>query len=234
VSDLDYILTVLSSGRPAYLERTLAAFGDLVAPGPSAIYVYDDGADDDRLYETLNLVGEYVGDATVEGSPTRLGMCAAHARCWRAAAESDAEWAFHLEDDYRILCPIDLRDLALVIDAHVQLAQMTLMRTPWGAEVEHGGYVPQSPGHYERHETVMIPGCAVSWFETTRNWAAAPTLFPTMLARLIDWPTEPGCETAIGPLVEEINPGARFGIWGAGECQVAHIGVERAKGSHGY
>ena len=40
---LNYILTILSSGRPVYLERTLASYAKLLSPPPSAVYLYDDG-----------------------------------------------------------------------------------------------------------------------------------------------------------------------------------------------
>lgn len=216
---MNYILTVLTNGRPGYLARTLAAFQEHVSPQPDVVYIYDDGS-----RTPLDAFAAYA-DADVAGESRLIGMCAAHARCWGAARDSYLDWAFHIEDDYRILCPVDLAEIRDVLVETPHLAQMTLMRTPWGAEVEHGGYVAQTPGWYERHPR---------WFETTRNWAAAPTLFRTELARKLDWPIEPGCETAIGPRIIAVKPEARFGIWGRGECQVAHLGVQRAQGSHGY
>lgn len=264
---MKYLLTVLTNGRPHYLERSLAAFAEHVTPAPEEVYVHDDGLRTSRadLDRALAPIG---GRIVLAGSAPGLGMCRAHADCWNQAAESEYEWVFHLEDDYRVLCPIDLRELAAVITRRRYLLQMTLMRTPWGAEVEHGGYVPMATGHYDRavapawivqacsvcgaqvfHDqdgnydpcdecdeidsrSVAVPGAR--WFETTRNWSAAPTLFPTELARHIAWPLEDGCETTVGQRMLQSYPDARFGIWGAGECHVAHIGVDRARGAYGY
>lgn len=220
-----YLLTVLTNGRPDYLRTTLVAFQDLVTPQPSDVYIFDDG---------LRTPPEaFAGweDARIEGSPYVSGMCRAHASCWDAAARSDLGWAFHLEDDMRILCPIDLTDLEAVLGAEPHLKQMALMRTPWGAEVEHGGYVQQTPGWYIAKQNLH----GARWFETARNWSCAPSLFRTETARAFPWSPEPGCETEIGPRMIDGTPGgAHFGIWGGGEIQVAHIGVERALGARGY
>lgn len=225
---MKYLLTVLTNGRSEYVERTLEAFFEHVSPAPSAIYAYDDGASTE--------VGPLPNDVPFiyDGNPERVGMCAANARCWQAAAESDLDWVFHLEDDMQILCPIDLDEIAAVMESHPYLASMTLKRTPWGTEVEHGGFVEQEPGWYERKVVHGYQGAKTQrWFETTRNWSCAPTLFRTDLARALPWSPEPGCETEFGKrlLDEDV---VRFGIWGGGECQVAHIGVSRAPGAKGY
>jgi hypothetical protein len=239
-----YLLTVLTNGRPEYLGRSLAAFAEHVTPKPTEVYVYDDSAPDHTLGPTPETVQAFI-DADLAPLPSgvrlgsaekRIGMCAAHARCWEAAAKSDLDWVFHIEDDQRILCPIDLLDLADLLTSFDHLVQMTLMRTPWGAEVEYGGYVPQSPDWYHWKEQPVYGGyCQTQrWFETTRNWATSPTLFSTALAREFPWSPEPGCETEIGPRILAARPDARFGIYGGGECHAAHIGVERAPGATGY
>ncbi len=241
MSEFRYILTILSSGRPVYLERTLASYAQHLSPAPSAVYAYDDG-------ETTPLAALYLpaaqeawggADWRSESSPVRLGQCAAQARCWQAASASEFEWAFHIEDDSVLLRPTDLRDLAAVLDAEPTLAQMALVRCPWGHEIEYGGYISQTPGHYERRETIIESGAQgcyrhLEWISTVRNWAHAPALFRTSLTREFPFPAEAGCETTIGPMIRARYPDAVFGLWGAGEPWSAHIGVERAPGSHGY
>lgn len=226
---MNYLLTVLTNGRPDYLARTLDAFREYVSPQPTEVYLYDDGG-----RTPLGILQERFPGSAVAYRAERVGMCAAHAFCWGAAATSKLDWVFHLEDDMRILCPIDLDEIAAVMESHPYLASMTLKRTPWGTEVEHGGFVEQEPGWYERKVVHGYQGAKTQrWFETTRNWSCAPTLFRTDLARALPWSPEPGCETEFGKrlLDEDV---VRFGIWGGGECQVAHIGVDRAPGARGY
>lgn len=226
---MKYLLTVLSNGRPDYLARTLDAFREHVSPQPTEVYLYDDGG-----RTPLGILQDRYPGAAVAYRDERVGMCAAHGFCWGAAATSELDWVFHLEDDMRILCPIDLDEIAAVMESHPHLVSMTLKRTPVGSELEYGGFVEQEPGWYERETEAHVDwGYFSRWFETRRNWSCAPTLFRTDLARAFPWSSEPGCETEIGPRLltdQEI----RFGFWGGGECQVAHIGVERALGAKGY
>ena len=105
------------------------------------------------------------------------------------------------------------------------------------------------PGLYERRETTLDAGnptyCAyehadcfverhMEWIATRRNWSNTG-LWRTDLCRQHAWPAEPGCETTIGPqLLASRGPDTVFGLWGWGEPWQAHIGLERAPGSHGY
>src|SRR3990167_8683694 len=91
---LNYILTILSSGRPVYLERTLASYAQFLKPPPSAVYLYDDGRS--LKFSPANEPLQPLYDAwdvpvclswTVESNPERLGQCAAQAECWQAAAD---------------------------------------------------------------------------------------------------------------------------------------------------
>lgn len=236
---MNYILTLLSSGRPTYLERTWAAYERLLSPPPQIVYTFDDGAQTPFNQLQPDWLSEAWPDTYWQGSgsTTRLGQCKAQAHCWEAAARSGCEWVFHVEDDVVLLRPLDLRDLVTVLeDPYVEgkhLAQMALVRCPWGAEIEYGGYIPKDPGWYERH-TAPYSDWQAEWITTTRNWAHSPALFSTDLCREFAFPAEPGCETTIGPMIRETLPDAVFGLWGAGEPWVAHIGVERAPGSHGY
>lgn len=228
-------MTVLSSGRPVYLERTLASLKQFLTPPPSDIYLFDDGG-------VLVALDYGEPELRLESSPIKIGQCAAQAHCWQAAVDSPLDWVLHWEDDVVLLRPLDLRDLVAVMEEEQNIAQMALVRCPWGAEIEHGGYIPQFPGYYDRRETrtgecqkcgSSMDGEVYEWIATTRNWSNTG-LWPTALTREFDWPDQPGCETTMGPMILDKYPDAVFGLWGWGEPHCAHIGVERAPGSHGY
>lgn len=219
MSDFRYLLTVLGNGRTEYLERALESIEEHLTPQPFVRYIYDD-------------------------SETHLGQCAAQSMCWEAASNTTVNFCLHWEEDYVALRPLDVERMAALMDAQPHLLQLTLMRQAWAAEIPYGNYVAKDPGWYERRELQLSTGridrhgneeyAVTEWMETTRNWANAPTLFRTALAREFEWPTEPGCETAIGPEMLARYPEGKFGIAGWGQAEVAHVGVERAPGSYGY
>lgn len=218
---VNYLLALMTNGRREYLARTLDSLGHL-RPAPSTCFIHND-AGETPYVDLLEATG---WDWEVEDSPAPIGHCRSYDHVWQAAARSPLDWAFVVEDDQVVLRPVDLEALSAAMDATRRLVQMTLLRTPWGAEIPFGGYIPQTPGWYRRQALGEW-----QWIETTRNWACAPTLFRTSLTREVAWPLDAGCETSIGPTLLGREEEASFGIWGWGEPWVAHIGVERARGS---
>jgi hypothetical protein len=225
---MEYLLTVLTNNRPVYLERTMAAFARYVRPAPTRVIVLDDGGRTPDLRAPMGYLPVEARELRTPG----FGQCRAMQMLWDAAAASDLDWWFHIEDDQVILRPVDLEHLAYVVEK-VGLAQMALMRTPWGAEIEHGGYIPKDPGFYTRRGREFSTH---QWIETTRNWAFAPALIPqgVVAARFARYLPDRDCETSIGPSILDAYPEMRFGLWGWGEPWCAHIGVDRGAGAHGY
>lgn len=232
-----YIHTVLTNNRPVYLERSLRAFVEHIHPHPTETVVMDDGGATPGLSELLSNMLPWPW--RTERSHPPLGQCLAQRKLWEAAANSEHEWAFHLEDDQVLVRPVDLEDLRSVMDTNPHIKQMTLIRAPWGAEIEYGGYIAKDPGWYGRHEVLRGTGIVgagagrLEWIETTRNWANAPTLVRTSLMREFEFP-ETQAETSIGPLIRAVYPDATFGLWGWGEAWCSHIGIERGSRAHGY
>lgn len=231
-----YALCLLSCGREEYVRRTLASYVEHLTPPPSAVYVYDDGGQ-----TPLDAFDAWPGvEVKVESHPTRLGRCAAHANLWRYAAASDYDYVWTVEDDVLLLRPLDLRDLAALLESEPDLIQVTLFRCPWGAEVEYGGYFNQFRWKYERRSSWLSSlsyaegdGLAC-WIASTDDWASSPALVRAQVCREVDWPAEPGCELTLGPAVQAVQPEALSGYWGWGEPLAAHIGMERVQGGHGY
>lgn len=165
-----YLLTVLTNGRRECFERAIYAFAQHADPIPALVMVMDDGGltGIDFVCSTIEAAyekhrpDELWPALRYEDSPAPLGMCRAHAHCWHEAAVSELEWVFHLEDDFVLLRPLELVHLAETIDAEPTLTQMALVRTPWGFEIPHGGYIPQTPGHYDRRETRFVEGHRVN------------------------------------------------------------------------
>lgn len=192
---MDFCLTALTHGDHGdWLRDTLNSFEANVEPAPARTIVHYDTA--------------------------REGFAGATANIWRQAAECGHEWVFHLEHDFLLTRPVNLEDLARVLDEQPHLAQMALYREPVTLEEQiAGGYIQQRPAEYEprlRGET--------RWFETARNWTTNPSLFRTSFAAEYPWPAEPNCEVVFTERLHAKNPRARFGLWGDGTPAVRHIG----------
>lgn len=230
---MNYLLAILTCGRPKYLERTLASFVRFLDPAPSAVYVWDDGAS--TPVETFGILeGDHL---TVEGEPERIGRCAGHAKLWEACRRdtyAGLDWVFTAEDDVVLVRPTPLNWLRELLQAEVDLQQVALVRCPWGAEIEWGGYFAQFPWKYERRETQIKDGPVCRWTASTVDWTSSPALLPMSLPLGIDWPAEPGCELTLGPRIQAAAKDAVSGYWGWGEPWCAHIGLDRIPGGHGY
>jgi len=173
----------------------------------------------------------------VEGEKQRVGCCSGHARLWQAARRpefSDIDWLFTVEDDIVLLRPLNLHHMAEVLQAEPTLEQLALVRCPWGAEIEHGGYIRMFPYRYTRRETHVGGSCPAHWISSTVDWASSPALMPASLPREIERPDDPGCETALGPRIMALRPEAVSGYFGLGEPWVAHLGMQRVEGGFGY
>ncbi len=239
---MDYLFCLLACGRADYTRRTLAAYADLLTPAPAEAYCFDDGG---QLDLEAVWPAAWAGvPRTLESYPTLLGRCAAHANLWKHAAASDLDWVFTVEDDILLLRPLDLRNVAALLEAEPTLAQVALVRAPWSGEIPYGGYIPMRAalGHdwYERRLT-KVPDVGkryhtrdVEWIASTMDWTSSPALLRTSLTREVAWPAQAGCEGELGAAIQAVYPDAVSGYWDWGPPWVAHIGIERTEGAHGY
>lgn len=213
-------LLVLTDGRKDCLLRTVGSFNEMVSGRITRRVMHDDSGDPDYrvwLNET------FAPDFEIIGPRRRSGFGEAIARSWRHVAESPERFVLHLEDDFTFNRPVDLTDLADVIDRHPHLVQLALRRQPWNPEERAaGGIVEQHPDDYA--------DCSAnghSWLEHRRFFTTNPSLYRRSLCA-VGWPL---VEHSEGHFTHRLlaDPRVRFGFWGArdsGEwCH--HIGVER-------
>lgn len=215
---------MVTDGRPGLLENTLRSFQERVSPRPTAVCVIDDSGDEwYRRY-----LEDFLPEAFPEGCylishPIRRGFCETVADAWELAGSPGVEWVYWLEDDFLHKRPVELRDLAYVMERQPQVAQMGLYRNPVSPEEkEAGGYLRLHADAYERRGSGNS-----AWFETRRNWTTNPSLFPRAIPAAYPWPMIDHCEGLFGFELREARPETTFGIWGVGEPWVEHVG-ERA------
>lgn len=216
-----YRLIVITDGRPGLLEETLRAFLARVSPRPSAVSVIDDSGDEWYRRYLEDLLPEAFPDGThLVSHPVRRGFCETVADGWQHAANPGVEWVYWLEDDFVHRRPVDLRDLAYVLERQPQVAQMALYRNSVSPEEKRvGGYIRQNPADYARRGS----GTA-AWLEHRRHWTTNPSLFSRSIPAAYAWPTVEFCEGHFGFELREGRPETTFGIWGTGEPWVEHVG----------
>lgn len=222
-------LLVMTDGRADLLHRAVeSARTSLRGPGPDELWMHDDSGDDGYRAKLAYRYPDFIQ----LGDGRRRGFGGAIAHAWRQmAARSDADFVFHLEDDFVFRRPVLTGALATILVDRPHIVQMALRRQPWNDEERAaGGIVEQHPGDY-----VEETSRGYRWLEHRRFWTTNPSLYRMSLARNAAWPSGPHSEGRFGLALlehgspEAAGPDVRFGYWGgrdSGEA-VDHIGHSR-------
>jgi len=152
-----------------------------------------------------------------------LGYTAATAAARRVALQSGQPWVFWSEDDFTFDRAVDLTAMQAEMDAHPDLAQLSLMRQAWYAdELAAGGIVAANPNAFTRRGNHLTHRA---------YWAQNPHLCRRItLTR--PWPTVGGSERAFWCQLFASDPDVNCGVWGDGTPWVTHTGTDHA--GHGY
>lgn len=226
-------LLVITDGRDDYLARTLGSANRHLTGPVVERWMFDDTGD--AAYRK-NLLHRFPWFQHINAGE-RQGFGGAIRAAWeRLAKLSDADWVFHLEQDFTFNRDVDLGEVVEVMEDNPHLAQMALRRQPWNAEeTAAGGVIQLHPDAYEERRDDR----GRRWLEHGLFFTTNPCLYRMELCRR-GWPDGQHSEGVFtrdllnsgGP---DIYPGqGRFGYWGgrdSGEW-VEHIGQTRA--GHGY
>ena len=211
---------VTTDGRKEFIEAAMPTWHDLTGNVIARIIVDDSG---DPAYREW-LRATYGGADIVHVGGDRMGYNAAMKRMREVGLATGADYIFHLEDDFKLMRPLDLDDLTSVMEANPMLAQMALVRGPWyHNEVAHGGMI----------QALKAQGCAFTecgwggtyWIEHRAVWTANPSVFPKKIA-MRHYPDGDWSESAF---MRDIRETTRFkcAYWGrmTDEPMVDHIGT---------
>lgn len=237
-----YRLVVLTHGRAPALERTLDSFFEMVTPSPAECVLVVDGPGatlPPHIYAPQDpsvVVGPLLPSRArrselseawrVVGRTRQGGFCKATKTAWEQAARPGADYTFHLENDFEFLRPVDLRDLATVLDLNADLAQMALMRDAVSQpEKAAGGLFESRPGQWAEGETE-----GVLWLKEHEFFTTNPSLMRREFMEQNPWPNDgqPSCEGHFGIALRD--QGYSFGYLGRGEVWVRHIGARTGFG----
>lgn len=205
---MNIALVVVTDGRWRYLERALQA---------AARYLHHPSVKHRRI---VNDSGEHLGwpDFEIVNHPQRRGLAAAVASAW-ADLPDDADYVFHLEEDFVLTEPVPLVTMAAVLASHTELAQLVLKRQPWSPEERAaGGIIERHPERYTERD---------AYVEHREIFSLNPSLIPRAITDR-GWP--PGNEAEM--TAQLLADGYSFAFWGRAKDRprCLHIGAERSPG----
>lgn len=205
-------LVITTDGRRECLRQTLDSLQRNVSGVDGPRLIFDDSGDDAYRAWLRRLDG-----FEIIGAGPRRGQDRAVRKAARHAGYLDADFTFWCEDDFTFDRPVDLRELAAVLDADPHLAQMALLRQPWFArEREAGGIVERDRSLYNFCD---------GWIEH-RLWF---TLNPSLVPAWVFGHERPKGKRHEWRFSRQLckDPAVRFGFWGDGAPWITHIGTER-------
>jgi hypothetical protein len=215
-------LLAITDGRQDCLRRTLESFELSVDPLlVDRRVVVNDCVEDPAFGDWLDTLGF---DEHLRPLPIRRGFAGAIAAGWEATG--DADYVFHLEDDFVFQRHIDLKLMTGVLADRPHLAQMALRRQAWNEdEVRAGGVIESRPAEFvDRREG------GAHWLEHRCFFTTNPSLLPACtVAR--GWPQVQHSEGIFSLSLFE-NPQATCAYWGRREDPpwVHHIGARSGTG----
>lgn len=166
-----------------------------------------------------NVHGRIAEWHVIDDRDHRLGLAGAVQAAWEWALSTDADYLFHVEEDFVFHTPIHLFEMVDVLERNPHLAQLVLKRQPWSPEEQAaGGIMEMHPHLYSEH---------VKWTEHERIFSLNPCLIPRRVLEL-GWPDS----NEAGFTQTCIENGYRFAFFGGIKDApvVLHVGAQRSYG----
>lgn len=222
------VILIFTDGRGSCLRRTIASMREAwgAEPVDGVCIVNDSG--DPKYADWLDQ--EYAGYERIHHTERR-GFAGAIQSGWAWAA--DADYVFHLEDDFLFNKPVDVTGMIAVLEGNPDIVQMALLRQPVNdIEAKAGGLMQMWPDEYvERSAPLMAFGTdydrEVFWVEHRLFFTTNPCFYRGGLIAN-GWPDAPDSERKFTNLMLA-NPANKFAFYGRkfDDPWVHHIGDER-------
>lgn len=212
------VLLVMTDGRRDLLRRSVESFQYLEGPITRRI-IHDDSGDlayQEWLWETYPTF-------EVIGGGERKGFDGAYRRVWAMLAAVKEPHVFSTEDDMIIERPVNLDDMAAVLDANPHIAQIALRRQAVNdLEKAAGGIVELNPDAYQEHYDGLD-----YWLEHRQFFTTNSSLFRRELCKR-GWPEGSESEGRFGIELFK-DPVIRSAFWGkrSDPPLIRHIGEQR-------
>lgn len=215
----DVVIVVFTDGRDDTLAATMASARENLPDMP--IVIHDDTGLEDHF---TMLRDTYPGVSLIGGH--RSGFDGAIARAWQtipALSDTIPSYLFHLEDDFTFNEPVDIDGMRWILDTHLHVAQVALLRQGWSQpEIDNGGVIGLAPELYTDHHVDGLTWCEHRIFFTTN-----PSLYRWSLTHR-GWPQQAQSEAEFARRLFE-NPSTTCAYYGSKTDgpRVHHIGEQR-------
>lgn len=187
---MDYPMILLSHRKREFLETALSSLRDFCSGTDSLIIVDDSGDGEHR--KSLLRDGYDVRCSSPDGSA--VGYLGAMQTVWEIARQQGTH-VMLWEEDFVLTKPLDVRDLATLLDTHETLAQVNLQRQAVYAVERRLGYMQS---HARRgYGIVRQTTAGIPWVRRRCPF----TTNPGMVRREVldyDWPTRVECDATPG------------------------------------
>ena len=201
-------LLIITDERPEYLARTVASAAKHLPPFDRRLMMDDSGNPEFARYLDVTYP-----DFEIHHNEHNLGRAATMRKAWNLIAESDADFVFHLQNDFVFTGPVPLNDIQAVLERKPRLAQVALLRQPWNDAEKAAGSIYAKDG-IDRYFQRVAPGRdgLVYFLEQTIRWTDNPSLFPADLCRRLPYPVDANVEGGFSDMVRAA--GYVCGYWG--------------------
>lgn len=219
-------LLVITDGRRDCLAQSMPAFQLSVDQTLIERRLIIDDSGDPAYGEWIDEAFEF--DVRISHD-TRKGYAAAIRTAWDALFQ--AEYVFHLEDDFMLTRHVPLLSMMEVLAGRPHFAQMALRRQAWGPdEVMAGGYLNQDPYAYTDCWETERPDRR--WLEHRKFFTTNPSVYPQWVHRR-GWPQVPQSEDAFSAQLFNC-PQVACGVWGHRHEPPWAIHIGHARVGNGY
>jgi len=223
---MNVALLVITDGRDGLIHETIASAEEhLHGPRFAHKIIYDDSG---NMRNRQALTKRY-RDWTVCWHPSgRQGFGGAIRAAWSHVRATNANFVFHLEDDFTFNRDINMHEMINLLTAYPYIVQVALRRQPWNSEeIAAGGVVELHP---EDFKDMQDDELGLHWLEHTRFFTTNPCMYRADLIDLCEWPTGRESEGRFTMAIRARFPDMRFAYWGSRESGewVRHNGVARA------
>lgn len=210
---------VLTNRRDLYFSAALASLDNVT--GITKTVIVDDSGDLAWRNELTQQCNEVWAPAIEPAGYTKAMQLVWH------LARSHGGPVFFLEEDFTVDVPVNLDELAAILTADPELAQIALVRQAWyPIERRHGGVIGALA--HKGHTFTIWPNRV----QHTACFTGNPSLIAP-IALNEDWPGGEWTEDAMTQKL--VRAGYHFAYLGDGRTEhVTHHGHQRAETSHGY
>lgn len=191
------ILGVIGNGRYEMLKQTTESLREKVKyPFFKKIMINDTG-DMDYAHK---LDDEFSEEYLVISHPENQGLSGSVRTLWEAAQMLDADYIFHVEEDFTFNAEVDIDRMISILKMAPHIWQVALKRQPVNQEeADAGGFMQLDPSAYTQYYSNQDP--SLVWLEHRKFFTLNPCVYSIDITRP-SWP-KGGGEKEFGERVFE-------------------------------